>query len=154
MDLIKVTRSHCLFLSLVPWFLEWVAYFTFLLLLVLFFFNQWIHGYYASNSAPKQCCAVEEFDEVQLSRIHIFSLYFGCMENEECGVWSVEMSIVQNEDCGKRKVWKMGVWKKRNVKKRGKKPKHKSRKDWGLIRTIVLTISLHSSYYDLLAFWW
>ena len=35
---IKVTRSHCLFLSLVPWFLEWVAHFTFLLLLVFFFF--------------------------------------------------------------------------------------------------------------------
>ena len=125
-------KLHGVIVCFCPWFhgfLNGLPILLFFFFLFCFFFNQWIHGYYASNSAPKQCCAVEEFDEVQLSRIHIFSLYFGCMENMECGVWSVEMSIAQNEDCGKRKVWKMGVWKKRNVKKRGKKPKHKSRKD-------------------------
>ena len=125
-------KLHGVIVCFCPWFhgfLNGLPILLFFFLLFCFFFNQWIHGYYASNSAPKQCCAVEEFDEVQLSRIHIFSLYFGCMENEECGVWSVEMSIVHIKDCGKRKVWTMGVWKKRNMKKRGKKPKHKSRKD-------------------------
>lgn len=40
---------------------------------------------------------------------------FGLLEYGECGVWSAErgvweMRTVENEECGKWRLWRMGVW--------------------------------------------